>query len=77
MNYLEAYDKKTGILVVEYPLHNVELSELKRMLGIDEGIEIYGCDVSPTKATELSIYINEPFRVDETCDYQIGFYRPD
>ncbi|WP_280443888.1 DUF7683 domain-containing protein [Nocardia brasiliensis] len=75
MNYLEAYDKKTGILVVEYPLHDLELPALKKMLGIDEGIEIYGYDVSPTQAMELGVYIDEPFRVDETCDYQIGFYR--
>ncbi|WP_433577954.1 DUF7683 domain-containing protein [Nocardia brasiliensis] len=75
MNYLEAYDKKTGILVVEYLLHNVELTALKKMLGIDESIEIFGCDVSPTQAAKLGEYINEPFQVDETCDYQIGFHR--
>lgn len=75
MNYLEAYDKKTGILVVEYPLRGLELPALKKMLGIDEGIEIYGYDVSAKQAAELSKYINEPFQLNESCDYQVGFYR--
>ncbi|MFF3224999.1 hypothetical protein ACFYV7_19560 [Nocardia suismassiliense] len=75
MNYLEAYDKKTGTLVVEYPLHDVELPTLKKMLGIEEGIEIFGYDVSHAQATALGRYIHEPFTVDETCDYQVGFYR--
>ncbi|GAA5082212.1 DUF7683 domain-containing protein [Nocardia iowensis] len=75
MNYLEAHDKKTGTLVVEYPLHGLELPTLKKMLGIEEGIEIYGYDVSPEQAIELGKYIREPFTVDEKCDYQVGFYR--
>ncbi|MGX1775184.1 DUF7683 domain-containing protein [Nocardia brasiliensis] len=75
MNYLEAYDKKTGRLVVEYPLHGLELPALKKMLGIDEGIEIYGYDVSSKQAAELSKYISEPFQINESCDYQVGFYR--
>ncbi|MBF6218077.1 hypothetical protein IU479_08130 [Nocardia abscessus] len=75
MNYLEAYDRKSGFLVDEYPLRGIDLAELKRLLNIDEGIEIYGCDVSRAQVGELARYISKPFAIDDACDYQVGFYR--
>ncbi|MFI9506286.1 hypothetical protein [Nocardia sp. NPDC052566] len=75
MNYLEAYDKKSGLLVVEYPLIGLDLPALKKLLNIDEGIEIYGFDVTPAQVRELARYISGPFTADDTCDYQVGFYR--
>ncbi|MFE7745791.1 hypothetical protein [Nocardia sp. NPDC057455] len=75
MNYLEAYDRQSGFLVNEYPLRGIDLSELKLLLKIDEGIEIYGCDVSRAQVSELARYISEPFVIDDACDYQVGFYR--
>ncbi|MGQ4600361.1 DUF7683 domain-containing protein [Nocardia sp. R6R-6] len=75
MNYLEAYDKQTGLLVVEYPLRGIDVPDLKRMLGIDESIEIYGYDLLPAQAEELAQYVDDPFKVDDSCDYQVGFFR--
>ncbi|MGW4719533.1 DUF7683 domain-containing protein [Nocardia sp. NPDC004260] len=75
MNYLEAYDRQSGFLVDEYPLRGIDLAGLKRLLNIDEGIEIYGCDVSREQVSELARYISEPFTLDDACDYQVGFYR--
>ncbi|PXX66624.1 hypothetical protein DFR70_103373 [Nocardia tenerifensis] len=75
MNYLEAYDKKTGTLVIEYPLPDLDLRTLKKFLGIEDGIEIYGHDVTSEQAAELGKHISDPFVVDEDCDYQVGFYR--
>ncbi|MGV9612230.1 DUF7683 domain-containing protein [Nocardia xishanensis] len=75
MNYLEAYDKQSGLLVVEYPLHGIDVPDLKRMLGIDESIEIYGYDLLPAQAEQLARYIDEPFTIDSSYDYQVGFYR--
>ncbi|WP_067463983.1 DUF7683 domain-containing protein [Nocardia amamiensis] len=75
MNYLEAYDRQSGHLVDEYPLRGIDLAALKRFLNIDEGIEIYGYDVTRAQVGELARYISEPFAIEDTCDYQVGFYR--
>lgn len=75
MNYLEAYDKQTGLLVIEYPLHGIDLPELKDILGIDQDIEIYGYDILPSQAEQLARYVDGPFAIDASCDYQVGFYR--
>lgn len=73
-NYLEAFDKKSGYLVREYRL-NIELDDLKRMLGIDPDIEIFGYDVPDVLVPEVGKYAKEPVIVDDECDYQVGFFR--
>lgn len=74
VNYLEAYDKETGFLVREYRL-TIALPDLKRMLGIDPDIEVFGGDVPDALVLEVGKYAEEPVIVDESCLYQVGFFR--
>ncbi|WP_431357156.1 DUF7683 domain-containing protein [Prescottella soli] len=75
VNYLEAYDRESGFLVREYRLNGIELTDLKRLLGIDLQVEIFGYDVPTSLVPELGKYTEEPVIVDESCDYQVGFFR--
>lgn len=75
MNYLEAYDRESGFLVLEYRLNGIDLADLKRLLGIDVQVEIYGYGVPASRVPELGKYTEEPVIVDESCDYQVGFFR--
>ncbi|WP_127916138.1 DUF7683 domain-containing protein [Prescottella agglutinans] len=75
MNYLEAYDRESGRLSREYRLNDLDLADLKRLLGIGERLELYGYDVPASLVPELGKYTEEPVIVDESCDYQVGFFR--
>ncbi|MBH0778842.1 DUF7683 domain-containing protein [Nocardia bovistercoris] len=75
INYLEVYDKQTRLLVAEYPLQGIDVSDLKKMLGIDENAEIYGYDLLPAQASNLTRHINGSFTTDTSYEYQVGFYR--
>ncbi|MGW4482027.1 hypothetical protein [Rhodococcus triatomae] len=70
VNHLEAYDTKSGFLVREYRL-TIALPDLKRMLDI----EVFGCDVPDSLVLEVGTYAEETVIVDESCTYQVGFFR--
>jgi hypothetical protein len=75
MNYLEAYDRESGLRVREYRLIGIDLTDLKRLLGIDLRVEVFGYEVPASLVPELGGYTEEPVIVDASCDYQVGFFR--
>ncbi|MFD1814578.1 DUF7683 domain-containing protein [Rhodococcus gannanensis] len=75
MNYLEAYDKESGYRVHEYRLTGIELADLKLLLGIDPELEVFGYDVPDSLVAQIGKYAEGPVIVDESCDYQVGFFR--
>ncbi|MFF0528353.1 hypothetical protein ACFYT3_08180 [Nocardia amikacinitolerans] len=84
MWYLEAFDKKSELLVRDHALAGLSTAALQRILGFgdsfeDEGVtyppEARGYDVPLSVLPELAGYIVGGFMIDDSCDYQVGFYR--
>ncbi|MEV2220299.1 hypothetical protein AB0E01_10520 [Nocardia vinacea] len=84
MWYLEAFDKRTEFLVRDHPLPGLATATLQEILHFDDSCEIDGInyppeaggyDVPQSKLPELAEYLPPDFVVDESCDYQVGYYR--
>ncbi|MEU4344105.1 hypothetical protein AB0H00_23080 [Nocardia sp. NPDC023852] len=63
-------------MVQEYILRGMDGPMLKRMLNLDDSeypVEAAQHDVPVSKLGELAHYITEPFTVDDSFDYEVGF----
>jgi hypothetical protein len=77
MWYLEGFDRETELLVWEHPLQNLDAGTIRRVLKVydDLPIEPFDFDVpSVDAAYELALYSAKPIEIDESLEYQLGFY---
>lgn len=73
ITHLEEFEKESSLLVHRYRISEIDASSLKNLLNIDLAIEQYGCDISTSKLPLVLKYVDEPFSIDKSYDYQIGF----
>lgn len=83
MWYLEAFDKDSELQVRDYPMPGLSTETLKDLLnlgdtvrigGVKYPLEAGGYDISPVMLHTFAEYIGEPFTIDDSWDYQVGFY---
>ncbi|MEH6794639.1 MAG: hypothetical protein V7694_10910 [Rhodococcus sp. (in: high G+C Gram-positive bacteria)] len=75
---LEKFDKTTHLLVADYPLHNMSADIVEKILDTTDDehelpIGIRQHDVPLSKASDFAAYMDEPFTVDENCEYEVGY----
>ncbi|KJF22351.1 hypothetical protein CJ178_03030 [Rhodococcus sp. ACPA4] len=78
MWYLEAFDNDTELLAGEYLLREMSVEIVKEILDIDDSdfelpVGIRQNDVPLEKVPEFAKYINEPFKIDQNCEYEVAF----
>ena len=74
MIFLEEFSKESSQLVHRYQISEIDADSLKKLLNIDPSIEQYGCDISISNLPLVLKYVDGPFSIDNSYDYQISFY---
>lgn len=83
MWYLEVFDGASELQVREYSMHGLNTATLKKILdlgdtaeigGVKYPLEAGGFDIPPEILPIFTGYIDETFTVDDSWDYQVGFY---
>ncbi|MFF0818287.1 hypothetical protein ACFYVR_24515 [Rhodococcus sp. NPDC003318] len=83
MWYLEAFDRESELQVRDYAMPGLTTAILKNLLNLGEAVEIGGVkypleaggyDIPPETTPSFAEYIDGPFKVDDSLDYQVGFY---
>ncbi len=83
MWYLEAFDRESELQVRDYAMPGLTTATLKKLLNLGDTVEIGGVkypleaggyDIPSDTLHSFAEYIDEPFEVDDSWDYQAGFY---
>lgn len=83
MWYLEAFDRESELQVRDYVMPELNTATLRDLLSLGDTVEIGGVkypleaggyDIPPETLPSFAEYVDEPFRVDDSWDYQVGFY---
>lgn len=83
MWYLEAFDRESALQVRDYAMPGLNTATLKKLLNLGDTVEIGGVkypleaggyDIPPETLPSFAEYIDETFKLDDSQDYQVGFY---